>query len=155
MTTGPKRDDAPASTTTLALADRRVASAPTRKRGPARTRFNLELSGAVPSMTTSSKIVVAASKAVYIRIPQFVKYKLNLIDKLVFSCYTEEQRMEGADWVLPGTRSSSTAHAGRRSRYYVARTAPSTSWPRRSVLPTTAFESTSSHSSETASSASV
>jgi hypothetical protein len=63
--------------------------------------------------------------------------------------------MEGADWVLPGTRSSSTAHAGRQSRDYVARTAPSTSWPRRAVLPTTAFESTSSHSSETASSVSV
>src|SRR5215204_7703815 len=55
----------------------------------------------------TSPIVVAAFKGVYTSISQFVKYKLDLIDKHVFLAILGA-RMKGANLRLSGARSSST-----------------------------------------------
>jgi hypothetical protein len=75
MTTSPKRDDALASTSPLALADKTAANTPTRNRRPDATGLV-----ATDPISTSSKVVAIACTAVYMPFLYYVKYKIDIIE---------------------------------------------------------------------------
>jgi len=80
MTTVPKRDDAIANTSILALADKTAANTPTRNRRPAGTRPDATGLGATDPISTSSKVVAIACTTVYIAFLYYVKYKIDIIE---------------------------------------------------------------------------
>jgi hypothetical protein len=64
----------------LALADKTAANTPTRNRRPAGTRPDATGLGAMDSISTSLKVVAIAYAAVYMAFPQYVKYKIDILE---------------------------------------------------------------------------
>jgi hypothetical protein len=80
MTTAHKKDDAIASTSALAPADKTAASTPTPNRRPAETRPDATGLEATDPISTSSKVVAIACTTVYMAFLYYVKYIFHLLE---------------------------------------------------------------------------
>ena len=103
--------------------------------------------GAMDSICTSSRVVVAACNAVYTPLLQYVKYKLYLFENIRLPAIVQTSSERSIYWLGTGTRCSLKAREGGWSRCSGARGAPSRSLPGRWVLRTTASARISASSS--------
>ena len=81
--------------------------------------------GAMDSICTSSRVVVAACNAVYTPLLQYVKYKLYLFENIRLPAIVQTSSERSIYWLGTGTRCSLKAREGGWSRCSGARGAPS------------------------------